>query len=680
MVRRGTMPTTVKRKLVRGGARRVSVDSEDESEVQVTSPVSPCASTTDGEESDEPFSKRAATASELSGRGKSVPMQFLECFLTNFSPEELAAKRTVETIYSGSGPCPPGVPLSTLRNYELLLVGAVRKLGSALSVDANAVGWRKVMCSLRCLVVEGLGRELRALLSSLCSDGGTANEAFLPGLERLQVMIRTLGSVYESQGEKRERGSEMKERCNIAECLDVLEQIKGLLTYLRSVHRLVATTIANRPESEGLECLLRRAECVLGIGEESGGEECVSKGGICIGEECGFCYGRVECVKLLLSEESCKCLCEGEVVSESNFVRQKFESICSAFEEQRRRQREEQAEVARKSKLKRDAISYVLARVSECESPSAPGNIRHPFYILGIRPSRCNEGLLRKWGRKLKTLLHPDTEHDPEWKALAERAFKEASLALEKCATFNGAARSYVGLRIVDNPPFAAFIGLSPSSEGEAEASASSSSSSCSSSSCDNIVTAPSVVIIPSFVVSCMESKAGALNVLLDPSVFSQPRFTKLGKNKQVVVYVHRPVHCDEPSAFCVSRVSVSDVRRVPLPDSTQSKQLSIKVDAVQPIMFGSAWRYFVGVQLVGDQGASLVAWRSIYVELASKGRTASHVCKLLGTFLGASFVNQSVLQSHMSRCREGVKTEAESFWESAPSLHSGGRTASSSK
>ncbi|GBE61139.1 domain containing protein, putative [Babesia ovata] len=729
------MPVTAKRKLLRGGGRRLSQDSDDDTAAGRSNGVSSSATTADSVDSDIPSVKRAATGRrKVKSSPRTVSAKFLQSFITQFSPEELAAKRTVETIYrssssfsytyhslqrslfsgkispdvllsffkalsvvadeqvlreilSGNTPqvnggtttpsqsTPSPVPPSTLHNYELLLVGAIKKLRDVLVVDANAIGWRMLMASLRCLLLDGLLLEMRSLFKMLFGDFDGTYDKLKSSLEQLRGMVTSLDSDMPPPSDKAKRKCVTDGNPNVAECLGVVDQIMQLLSYLREVYRNVTTAVANRPESEGLEALLQTAESHLlvpqsmavdGVASNSSGSSSSSSVNESAKETAGAASEgdpvnvdfKVECLKLLLSVDSNACLGDADL-PDSSFIRQKFENVCNVFEDNRRRQREQQAEMAKKSKMKRDAVSYVLARVAESESANAPPNIRHPFYILGIPPSRCSEEVLRKCGRKLKTLLHPDTEHDTEWKAMAERAFKEASLALEKCATMGGSLHNSIGLRMGTQPPFAAFIGLVTSSSGDEEPSSTASAAAQSSA---NVLSAPNLVLMPSFTLSCMDSKAGSIAVSVDPSLYSMNGFSKLGKNKHLVVYMHRPMHGDEPSSFRIHPDCVYDIRRVAVPESSHGKQVCVKMDAVQPIVFGSAWRYFVGVQLEGDLGSSLVTWRSVYVELANKGRTASHVGKLLNTYLGAPFVNQSVLQGHIARCREGAKADAELF------------------
>ncbi|CDR93721.1 DnaJ domain containing protein, putative [Babesia bigemina] len=724
------MPVKAKRKLLRGGGRRLSQDSDDETLEERFNAASPSATTADSIDSDAPSMKRAATARhKVRFSPRLMSAKFLESFITHFSPEELAAKRTVETIYKSSSSFsytyhslqqslfsgkfdsaallsffkalsvvadeqvlrsllssntaranvdkakPSPVASSTLRNYEVLLVGAVKKLQEVLVVDHSATGWRMLMSCLRCLVLDGLLPEMRSLFKMLFGDSELGYEKLRKYLEQLKGMVKSLDFDIPPATDKAKRRCVVDGNPNVAECLGVVDQIAEILSYLRGVFRNVTTAVANRPESEGLESLLQAAESHLvapqGKSVDSGAHSSPSNSRAAhvdgsaqeaagaASEDDGVNVDfKVECLRLLLSVDCCSSL--GDVdLPDSGFIREKFEHICTVFDENRRRQREQQAEMAKKSKLKRDAVSYVLARVAESESASAPPGIRHPFYILGIPPSRCSEEVLRKCGRKLKTLLHPDTEHDAEWKAMAERAFKEASLALEKCAAMGGAIHNSVGLRMGTQPPFAAFIGLVAASSGDEEPSSTAAAAAQSSA---NVLVAPSLVLMPSFTLSCMDSKAGSIAVSLDPSLYSMSGFSKLGKNKHLVVYMHRPMHGDEPSSFRVHPTCVFDVRRVAVPESSHGKQICVKMDAVQPIVFGSAWRYFVGVQLEGDLGSSLVTWRGVYVELATKGRTSSHVCKLLNTYVGAPFVNQSALRSHMERCREGVKADAELF------------------
>ncbi|GFE53592.1 hypothetical protein protein, putative [Babesia ovis] len=692
------MATTGKRRLVRGTNRKISVDSDDDVDLDVITPTSASATTTDEIDSDEPYVKRVTKSTRTKNYKKSsATMQFLDNFLTEFTPDELAAKRTVEVIYSSSGSfsytfrslqesilsqsidshlvmsflkalsavaderyirdlwsnAAPGVKAksaqmnpsvvdSTVRNYEMLLTGVIKRLEHAMTMDPLAVGWSKLESLLRCFLNDGLSTELTCLVSTFFDQPHTGIDSIMHCLERLKNVINTLDGAWGHTDTK--LASKHKPGFNAVYYTAFVSRIQEIVGKLRESHRLLTMTVANRPESEGLEALVNAIEGELGLTPPLNYS----------GEHIGLDV-KVECIKMMLDKECCDILVDQELKSDTGFIRQKFANICLAFEEQRRRQQDEQAELMKKNKSKRDAVSYILARVAEAESANAPANIKHPYYIIGIPPSMCSDSALKKYGRKLKTLLHPDTEHDAEWKPKAERAFKEASLALEKCSNFN--SFSHASLRMAAQPPFAAYIGLPVSSEPTSEPTTGSSMPST-----DNVLTSPTLLLMPVFTLSCVERKTGSINVILDPSTFTMNGFSKLGKNKRLIVYMHRPTHSDEPSSFRVNRSCVSEVKKVALPESVHGKQLSAKIDAVQPIVFGNAWRYFVGLQLVGDLGASLVVWNSIYVELATKGRTAAHVGKLLYSFVGATFVNQELLQSHLARCREGAKADAEAF------------------
>lgn len=720
----------IKRKILKGGTRRNTIESYDDFMADADTPSS-AATTVDEFDVEEPIIKRPAKVSKKSAsKEKSLPLQFLDNFLTDFTVDELAAKRTVETIYGSSssfsytfrclaetlftnecdkplilsftkamaavadeyflrnlvvGAISPkkfvtsdsaSLDASTLKNYEFLLVGTIKKLKDVMSLDANIFGWHKIMSWVRCLLLDGLSRELRSLVSSFFDEKDTIVDTILCGLSRFKDVISKLSNCAEGSKPKSKGSRKNKNAFGIQDCLEVMDQILDLFAFLRHVQRVVATAVANRSESEGLPALLEAIELELGIPSDVGTMNGVfpDTNGPCAAvktssgmdvdgpnvnaeghQEFSIDY-KVECVKLLLSNDCCGCLSDADLLSECDFLRQKFDNIYQSFAEYRQRQKEHQAELIKKSKLKRDAITYVLSRLSESESPSAPAVIRHPYYVVGIPPSKCTEEMLRRCGRKLKTLLHPDTEHDPEWKPRAEQAFKEASVALEKCAAMGGALPNYGHMRMGVQPPYAAFIGLVAQSDVE------SNSPSAAVSASESAIEAPTLTLLPPFMVSCIESKSGSISVSVDPSLFSMNGFKKLGNNKHLVVYMYRPTHGEEPAALRIHQSYIYGMKRVQLPETTNGKHVSVKIDAVQPIAFGSAWRYFVGVQVVGDLGASLVSWRSVYVELATKGRTASHVSKLLSTFEGAPFVNQGLLQGHLGRCRDGAKADAEAF------------------
>ncbi|EDO06749.1 uncharacterized protein BBOV_IV003880 [Babesia bovis T2Bo] len=692
------MATVGKRRLINTSRRRLCVDSDDEMQVDKCPPASASATTTDGLDSDEPYVKRHAKTPKWANRkSKSITTQFLDNFLVDFTPDELAAKRTVEVIYGSSGsfsytfkslqeslfssrgendlilkflkalsavadeyflldvlstgekvetlstaPNKSPIVTSTITNYGLLLKGVVRRLESVIKIDLNASGWHKIDSMVKCFLLDGLLPELRSLILSYFDETNAGIDEVLYSLRRVNELAITLDLAYENVDEGMEPAGSGK--LNAELCIGLTNRITEFITYLRDARKIIAMAVINRPESEGLESLIKVIEIQLGIKQNLSAVDAVSL------------HTKVETIRLILSSENSKFFGDSDLSLDSAFIRQKFENICLAFEEQKRKQQEEQAELMKRCKLKRDAIRYILARVSEVENPNTSLGIKHPGYIVGIPPTKCNNETLRKCGRKLKTLLHPDTEHDLEWKERAEHAFKEASLALEKCANYYTSIHTS-SLKMPIQPPFAAFIGLTPGSEPSGQPNPESNLSDT-----DNILTQPTLLLLPVFALNCMDRKVGSLSIVMDPSTFTLSGFSKLGKNKRMIVYLHRPTHGDEPSSFKVDRSCVSEVKRISLPEAVHGKHLTARVDAVQPIIFGNAWRYFVGVQLVGDIGASPVVWKSIYVELATKGRTVAQVGTLLSTFTGASFIDQDILQSHIARCRDGSKVDGESF------------------
>ncbi|KAK1442214.1 hypothetical protein BgAZ_402440 [Babesia gibsoni] len=716
----------LKRKLLKGGQRRNTIDSDEDGDYVLDEATpSSTATTADGMDIEEPIMKRPAKSpKKLKQKNKDISTQFLDSFITEFTVDELAAKRTVETIYSSSGSFSytfrcieealfaadsnRNLMLSFIKalaavadeklldsilrdggnsqkkkaatdvlptdkctsgNYQFLLIGTVRRLKDLLSLEEGSVGWERIMSYTKCFL-GGLSREVRSLISSFFCEKDVTAETISTGLSRFKEIISTM---KDSEDTEKRRPRATKGKFGLAECVDVMNQIMQLHAFMAKAHRAVATAVANRAESDGIAAMVEAIEselCIAGCMTPAGnqlknGRTQVSPANAMeideqnytseTGNDVGIDY-KVECIKLLLSDGCFSCLNEQDMPSESDFLRQKLGNMCFSFEETRQRQREQQAEVARKCKLKRDAVTYVLTRVSESTSQNAPNNIRHPYYILGIPPSKCNEDSLRKWGRKLKTLLHPDTEHDPEWKSRAEQAFKEASVALEKCASLGGVMPNHSHMRLGALPPYAAFIGMIAQAETEGNQSNSGDQA------VGNVIEAPTLNLMPSFAASCMDSKSGSINISVDPSIFTMNGFKKLGSNKQMVVYMHRPVHGDEPTALRIHQSAIYAIKRISIPESAHGKHINTKMDAVQPIVFGTVWKYFVGIQIVGDLGASLVSWRSVYVELSTKGRTVAQIGKLLATFEGAPFVNQSMLQGALHNCHEGQRSVAEAF------------------
>ncbi|CCF73846.1 hypothetical protein BMR1_02g03470 [Babesia microti strain RI] len=288
----------------------------------------------------------------------------------------------------------------------------------------------------------------------------------------------------------------------------------------------------------------------------------------------------------------------------------------------------------RKLNSKRNAVTFILERRSEYDKLSANSKMKHPFYILGQDVRKSSVSSLKRFSKKLKSLLHPDTETDPQWKEKCENSFKEASLALDLCMEL---LKNPTKLSHCTNGPIIDFFDNDLKADTNAHTAninhVNSYHDLYSNSNPFNVT----YMIIPDFTVECIDTKIGTLQITIDMTLISQKIFTG---NIYFNVLVHRPVHGDEPITIIPNIDKLSFWKKVDIL-FTNSNFHTTTVEAVQPINFGGMKKYFVGVQIGGKMGSSLIKWKSIYVELEKKGRNAKQMEILLNTFVGAPFVSK---------------------------------------
>ncbi|UKJ88366.2 hypothetical protein MACJ_000810 [Theileria orientalis] len=654
----------------------------------------------------------------------SLSKQFLSNFMLEFTEDELAAKRTVETIYSATGSFaytyrslddaffsrstsfntmmpfvkalasvadesmllkildeakrntevsaggPPDKSL--LLNFELILLGHFRPIKAKLAeyMPANfPLSWKELNEFMTVLFKNGILTELNTFFTNVYGIYEIYMDDFKRYLMDLRMYMMRLNDCLTAD-EKKAKKQKISSLYSLHDCVDIVNFIAAQLDNMRKVYVLLVKNVMNTPVTDNLEKALSSLEKDL-INQSL------------LKKEDGEVSDKVSCIRMLLDEDSIKFLGSASLVSDNGVCRDKFNVFFTAYQEDLQRRTDESSEFQKKKKFKRDSVQYVLDRLEELNSNTLPANCKNPFYTVGIAPKLCNQDMIKKCSKKLKTLLHPDTEHDPEWKQKSETAFKEASLALYQCVNLIDTFSATMS-RVGPVPPYLLHLGLTltedagyvntntnykdqstqPGPDSGAQRTGSPASGAPGSAGSSASDTLESLYLyFPDFTIRSEDAKVGALSVELDLSNLVEEKVWQgLGKNKYVSLFVHRPLH-NEPLTVHVPPEMVSSHLRFPLSEPVKNKTPIFKVDAVQPIQFGNSWKYYVGVKVCGDRGSTLVSWRPVFIELSSRGRSLSHVTRLLNTFVNASFVSQTVLQEKLKSIKgNSSKAEAERF------------------
>ncbi|UKK00761.2 hypothetical protein MACK_000835 [Theileria orientalis] len=661
---------------------------------------------------------------ESSKSQTSLSKQFLSNFMLEFTEDELAAKRTVETIYSATGSfaytyrslddaffsrstsfntlmpfvkalasvadesmllkileeskrnrevSASGPPdKSLLMNFELILLGHFRPIKAKLTEYMGAkfpLSWKELNEFMTVLFKNGILTELNTFFTNVYGIYEIYMEDFKRYLMDLRMYVMRLNECLTAE-EKKAKKQKISSLYSLHDCVDIINFISTQLDSMRKVYVLLVKNIMNAPVTDNLEKVL------VALEKDLTSQSLLKK-------EEGEVSDKVSCIRMLLDEDSIKFLGSASLVSDNGVCRDKFNVFFTAYQEELQRKTDESSEFQKKKKFKRDSVQYVLDRLEELKSNTLPANCKNPFYTVGIAPKLCNQDTIKKCSKKLKTLLHPDTEHDPEWKQKSETAFKEASLALYQCVNLIDTFSATMS-RVGPVPPYLSHLGLTltddagyvktntnyqdqsstagPASGATTTASAAAGPPGSAGTKASDALESL-YLYFPDFTIRSEDAKVGALSVELDLSNLIEGKVWQgLGKNKYVSLFVHRPLH-NEPLTVHVPPEMVSSHLRFPLSEPVKNKTPIFKVDAVQPIQFGNSWKYYVGVNVCGERGSTLVSWRPVFIELSSRGRSVSHVTRLLNTFVNASFVSQTVLQEKLKSIKgNSSKAEAERF------------------
>ncbi|EAN34256.1 hypothetical protein TpMuguga_01g01018 [Theileria parva strain Muguga] len=661
----------------------------------------------------------------------SLTRQFLNSFLVDFTEDELAAKRTVETIYNASrsfsytyrslheafftkstqlttllpfvkaisSVADTAILLSTmnsknsstntnttntsnnksstnannvngkvdpvssgvLMNYELIMLGIFRKFYLKLhefeSLEGNRT-WEKVLELMEALLKDGVFKELRGLFSQVYNIEQMNYGDFKRYLTDFRLYLTHLqDELYPKSGNKRKLAS-VSESFSLQNCIDFINFINRELDNLRKLLLNVVKHVMNTPVTDSLTSILNKLSNNFNDPDKANSASGGS-GGQVEDEKC-----ILKCVNMLLEEESLFYVVDGQIEHNVNMCLEKYNNMYKAYEEEVRRRSDAVSEFEKKRKFKRDSVQYVLDRLAEVNSPTLANNFKNPFYTVGLSPKLCTKESFRKYAKKLKMLLHPDTEHDADWKQKAEKAFKEASLALDQCVklleTFSASL-----YRVGPAPPYLSHLNivLPPNSTFYTSTSSNTTTNESTPSDEDTKAKEVQLVYFPEFSLRCDDQKVGSLSVEVDlTSLVDRKIWQSMGKNRQIIMYVLRPLHY-EPYTIQLPSEMISSTQKLKLTDNPINKTPILKVEAVQPIRFGTSWKYFVGVKISGEMGSTLVSYKSLFIELPSKGRTINHITKLLKTFTNASFIDQNSLQLRLNAVKEtNSKAEAEKF------------------
>ncbi|EKX74190.1 conserved hypothetical protein [Theileria equi strain WA] len=699
------------KRIVRNGMKRKTLDSPTDEDFETPNNVmSESEFLFDIKEGpnlvDEPFAKNMEETTTIDGedldfdykethnpknkRASLISHQFLSNFLSDFTDEELAAKRTVETIYNASGSfsytyrsldeaffsrssnldsikpfikamvsvadestllkiinskkAPAPSDPSLLLNLELLLLGQFRYMNEKFDyslMEKECSDWKDLEVILNGLFSSGVAQELRTCFSNIYNISEVYAEDFKKCTKDIKSLITTLKESIET--DKKKKLKRTTASFTLGNCLSCIEFIAKIADFLQKIQSVIIKHLMNLPESEGLVSIVGHIQDDIksNLRDTWGSEK--------IEEEL---YDKINSINILIGEDS-TLFTTKELINDVEFCKGKFSSIIEAYEENLKKEREQSAEFMRKEKVRRDAINYILDRLEEFNSTNTPMYYKHPFYIVGISPKTCTADLLRRSGRKLKTLLHPDTVHDPELKHKAEVAFKEASLALDQCIDSITIGNSSF-FRVGPSPPYLSLIGIDDSP--------SSSSYTSSPETMEASVTIPpTLLIFPEFTLENRNNNLGTVEITISPTCLNNGSgWQALGKNRFANVYLLRPSHSDKPVALRISPDKVCTIKKVTLPEETRSKIPNVIFDAVQPFIMDSEWKYFIGVQVYSDREASLITWKSIDIKISKGGRSLDQMKKLLRTFENASFINQDLLSGKLKTLR--TKSDGEGF------------------
>ncbi|KAF8821407.1 hypothetical protein IE077_004338 [Cardiosporidium cionae] len=335
-----------------------------------------------------------------------------------------------------------------------------------------------------------------------------------------------------------------------------------------------------------------------------------------------------------------------------------------------------------KLKEKHEAVNYVLDRISEAHHfgnhPTIPNqkHFLYYFYVIGIDPTRVDISTFDKIGRKLKSLLHPDSLPQEVDKTNADRraeAFKMVNTAVEECKQEikRGIPRTINNWKLPPEPPYVKelllqhlgmrfkesckFSDETRSKNASKDTSWESKNSrpkpveatKCTAefASSNSSFPEPQLQWLPNFSLICTNKQSCELKINLLPN---HPPEAIAGKN--VYVYTLRPMHRRAPPASAPPNPRIVCTAVVHTFEMLSTDHFIITSEGgIQPWELGTAKKYWIGVQCVykrsnGETAATQICWKSIEIKL-EKELSLDSILTLLDTFSEAEFINQAELQ-----------------------------------
>ncbi|CAD2090189.1 conserved Plasmodium protein, unknown function [Plasmodium vinckei lentum] len=324
-------------------------------------------------------------------------------------------------------------------------------------------------------------------------------------------------------------------------------------------------------------------------------------------------------------------------------AKNKLERIKISYDAEIQRKQQQEMEMLKKLEDKRKAVQFIIDRYDEYTWFDKNSPKKHSFYILGINPRNITEDQLKYFGKRLKHILHPDKEPNPEWKQKAESAFKEASLAILGCQK---EFKTKILKTLEPGPPapYLSLIGIentsqTPESPKTSQQNLPSSSTTSPNTSLPQYY--PTHAYYPKFDLKCVDQKIGTILIDIKCPV-------QLGVIKKVIVYAHRPIYGAEPISLIPEDIYISHKNEMDVNIKNFNQNIEARIDYVQPLEIAASTKYYIGIQLIAERGNTMINWNSIHITL-HKFSNKNIIKKLLSSFKNASFINQAQLNVTLS-------------------------------
>lgn len=320
-------------------------------------------------------------------------------------------------------------------------------------------------------------------------------------------------------------------------------------------------------------------------------------------------------------------------------AKNKLERIKISYDAEIQRKQQQEMEMLKKLEDKRKAVQFIIDRYDEYTWFDKNSPKKHSFYILGINPRNITEDQLKYFGKRLKHILHPDKEPNPEWKQKAESAFKEASLAILGCQK---EFRTKILKTLEPGPsaPYLSLIGIENNSQiPESQQNSQQNSSPSSNTTLPQYY--PTHAYYPKFDLKCVDQKIGTILIDIKCPV-------QLGVIKKVIVYAHRPIYGTEPISLIPEDIYISCKNEIDVNIKNFNQNIEARIDYVQPLEIATSTKYYIGIQLIAERGTTMINWNSINITL-HKFSNKNIIKKLLLSFKNASFINQPQLNVILS-------------------------------